>query len=340
MGFLLSGILSLASGIILLILYPRMMAEYPKWLQRQARFMAIRGLPVKPKRTRISAAWISEKAIMMKAKLSRLWMIVVSRFPTRATIFQKSPKHLAAPVDKPQATKAIEPESLEKFNIARSIISADIIRRTNEQTINFPMFALGVTFLIILPFLWLRAVNNKSIQKQNAIATRKANTEYSYGVPTARGFVVDSPLTAPTSTPPPVYTPYVFDLPIPPTVTPTPAPQIIEWAYSYYYPALGGINCKDWKKNKCVSTTSSGAPWEDWLGRGIAIHPSLLEMYPYGTVFQVVSPSELAGLYTVVDLCTGCKKPDYPAVTWVDFLDTTQRAGWSEPVQLQMVYKP
>jgi hypothetical protein len=43
---------------------------------------------------------------------------------------------------------------------------------------------------------------------------------------------------------------------------------------------LGGPNCARFYRGECLSSTASGAPWQDWVGRGAACVPE----WPFGTV--------------------------------------------------------
>lgn len=123
--------------------------------------------------------------------------------------------------------------------------------------------------------------------------------------------------------------------------------------FSYYYPDLGGVNCHEdnWSNGHCADVTASKVVgWREYMGKGIAIHSDLYDEIPYGSQIYVVSPPQIAGIYTVVDLCCGCKNqngyyfdflfegmPD--GLGWsynVDFVVT--RYGWD--VQLMDVPVP
>ncbi len=143
--------------------------------------------------------------------------------------------------------------------------------------------------------------------------------------------VIVPPLVSPTMTP--TVAPTVAPT-MTPTVTPTMTPMIYTYAYSYYYPALGGVNCHpdNWDGDTCADITASGVPWSAWLGRGVAIPYSLVDYLPYGSVIRVLSPVEIAGDYTVVDLCPLCDHPS--GARYLDFLDTAQRLPWGTPVDV------
>lgn len=111
-----------------------------------------------------------------------------------------------------------------------------------------------------------------------------------------------------------------------------------EFLFSYYYPPLGGVNCHpdNWINNTCKDTTASGQKWSSYMGAGIAIHPDWLDEMPYGTQIIVSSPSEIAGTYTVIDLCGGCLiNGNY----YFDFLEPSMPSGlsWSVPVRWSVI---
>lgn len=128
------------------------------------------------------------------------------------------------------------------------------------------------------------------------------------------------------------------------TVTPSPTitPQItatstaiysinILFKYSYYNPALGGVNCFTWDalKNDCVSMMANGEDWHDQYGRVVACAPEIV----LGSVIEITYPDALKGFWTCKDrggMITG---------SWIDFLDITQRYGWGEPVS-GILYPP
>lgn len=79
--------------------------------------------------------------------------------------------------------------------------------------------------------------------------------------------------------------------------------------FSYYYPDLGGTNCHDdnWVNGKCKNITASKlVGWREYMGKGIAVHPDMLEKLPFGSMIYVSRPASIKGFYTVVDLCGGC----------------------------------
>lgn len=112
--------------------------------------------------------------------------------------------------------------------------------------------------------------------------------------------------------------------------------------FSYYYPPLGGVNCHEdnWVNGQCKNITASGKGWKEYMGKGLAVHPDMLSILPFGSTVYVVNPEPIRGFYTVIDLCGGCfingnyyfdflfeRMPD--GLNWsydVDFLPI--RVGW------------
>lgn len=103
--------------------------------------------------------------------------------------------------------------------------------------------------------------------------------------------------------------------------------------FSYYYPPLGGTNCHEdnWFNGKCKNITASSQGWKEYLDKGIAVHPDMLSLLPFGSMVYVVNPEPIRGLYTVVDLCGGCF---INGKYYFDFLFDTMPAGlnWSVDV--------
>jgi hypothetical protein len=67
------------------------------------------------------------------------------------------------------------------------------------------------------------------------------------------------------------------------------------------------------------------------MGKGLAVHPDMLGILPFGSIVYVVEPVSIRGFYTVVDLCGGCLiNGNY----YFDFLFPSMPSGlnWSKPV--------
>lgn len=82
--------------------------------------------------------------------------------------------------------------------------------------------------------------------------------------------------------------------------------QIVQ--FSYYYPPLGGVNCHsdNWVNGQCKNYTASGEGWIENMGKGIAVHPDMLNTLPFGSEIYVSYPEQIKGFYKVIDLCGGC----------------------------------
>jgi hypothetical protein len=112
--------------------------------------------------------------------------------------------------------------------------------------------------------------------------------------------------------------------------------MVYDVAYSYYNPALGGINCHsaNWDGIACADVTASGIRWTEYMGQGVAVPPSWLGVLGYGTVISVLDPAPIARQYTVIDICCGCEAGNWDDRRWrLDFLDDKQRLEWASPLR-------
>jgi len=96
------------------------------------------------------------------------------------------------------------------------------------------------------------------------------------------------------------------------TIDPAPAVgAVVRVKVSHYWPALGGVNCFRFVGGQCISPTASGAPWQEWVGRGAACVPE----WPFGTTFTLPGGE----VFTCVDrggaIVTGAD-----GLPWVDLL--------------------
>ena len=148
------------------------------------------------------------------------------------------------------------------------------------------------------------------------------------------------PITAPINP-----TAQPTDTPIPPTPEVIPTPTEVRWSdvtkvgYSYYNPALGGINCHsaNWDGSACRDTTASGIKWSEYMYHAVAIPPEWLSTIWYGSTITVISPEILAGRYVVIDICQACSSNIWPdGMSRLDFLDDTQRLPWAYPVEFYL----
>lgn len=161
----------------------------------------------------------------------------------------------------------------------------------------------------------------------------------------------------PTYTPYPTNTPLVDWLRGSPEPTQNSfSPSQVNWVFSYYYPPLVSqreenpnyeVNCHvdNWIWNAqstrvtgCKDVTASGLPWSEYImynsleymgGVAVPYHPDTCPVfselcqpvYPMGAVIRVVSPSQIAGDYLVVDICPACSNyVQSHGVLFLDFL--------------------
>ena len=138
---------------------------------------------------------------------------------------------------------------------------------------------------------------------------------------------------------PPTYTAYPTYTPLP-TLSPQFNNMILNVQYSYYWPPLLGPNCHPdnvLPSGGCKDTTASGEPWTKWRGKGVAIPIQWLDRIPFYSIVRVISPPEMIGDYTVVDLCGGCIKAEYPDLIWFDFLDDHLILNWSSDLVVEII---
>lgn len=100
---------------------------------------------------------------------------------------------------------------------------------------------------------------------------------------------------------------------IPYIITATPEPtnsqfyengSLVRFRYSYYYPPLGGVNCRTFEDGVCTSKMASGDRWEDYLNLAVACDSKI----PLGTKIKVVAPEEVKGTYICLDRGVGLRE--------------------------------
>jgi hypothetical protein len=249
---------------------------------------------------------------------------------TAKTISKKSREHSSV-----GGNNVVFTPDPEKQKIASAMVYGSVIKRRNEQSINWYMLMLGTLTLVFIPLWWI-----SSIVKKSELATlRKETRAIQYSQITneinnaqSTRVSVDSPLGAaslPTipANPIPNITINVIQPTPGSTSTPTPpAPYspLMMFRYSYYNPKLGGINCAQWDdvQQDCVSTLANGEDWHVNYGKALACPPDIA----LGSILQVVYPPELVGLWECKDrggMITG---------DLLDFLDVARRVEWASPV--------
>ncbi|MDH5506233.1 MAG: hypothetical protein OEZ02_03315 [Anaerolineae bacterium] len=80
--------------------------------------------------------------------------------------------------------------------------------------------------------------------------------------------------------------------------------------YSYYWPPLGGANCR----GECIYM-ASGLPWKDYVGYAVACPAE----FPFGTLIR-----HNGKVYECLDRGGAIKMLD-DGTFWIDFLEKTQR---------------
>jgi hypothetical protein len=223
-----------------------------------------------------------------------------------------------------------------RYALAAGMVYGSMIKRRNEQSINWYMLALGFFGLVILPYWWISSIIRKS-----EIATLKREERLAAHVlPTADGVSISAPELIPIALPTIPNNPIVIQVEYPtaqptaqPSATPTPAAYSapMQFRYSYYNPKLGGVNCALWDAalNDCMSTLATGEDWRTGYGSVIACPPDMA----LGTVLDVQYPPELQGAWTCKDR-GGLIVGDF-----LDFLDVAQRVEWQSAV-FALVYPP
>ena len=112
--------------------------------------------------------------------------------------------------------------------------------------------------------------------------------------------------------------------------------------YSYYNPRLGGVNCFDFDNGSCNSPLADGSRWQDWIDRrGVGVVAVAPEFFDWGVEFGdeiiVETPADVAGVYIVKDICSGCS-----AFYWsdgmyrMDFLSTEQLLPWATQLSITL----
>lgn len=243
----------------------------------------------------------------------------------------------------------LDTHGAEPLAVVADIVKPGMFVRMNEQSIDIG--AVGwLAFSVSVIGLWLYFANSY-IEKQNMATAASLTRVANYRVQSSGGTNADTGLVglpASTSTPERVVV-EIMPVVITPTpqataaVTPTFAPgyyQTVDVLYSYYNPALGGVNCHtdNWNGSTCADTTASGIRWSEYLGKGVAIPPSWKAAgIGYGSVFHVLEPAALVGDYTVVDLCSGCEANIWPDGMYrLDFLNDRQLLSWAYPVKIEL----
>jgi hypothetical protein len=202
---------------------------------------------------------------------------------------------------------------------------------------------LVICYLLLSPYLRVLFADF-SLSRSSAVSALATPTSV-YAVSSLSHILTPMPMPAVTPAPTVTLTPTPTVTPAP-TVTLTPMPAVtptlaiaprhsVQALYSYYYPALGGVNCapSSWVNGQCTSLLL-GHPWQDWLGRALALHPDLIPYFGAGACLRVTLPDGKQEYRVLADTCPACL--DSRGI-WVDLLDSHQRYNWGDPVLLEEV---
>lgn len=91
------------------------------------------------------------------------------------------------------------------------------------------------------------------------------------------------------------------------------------------------INCWEFNvfEGKCESAMATGLDWHDYVGKAVACGFE----YPLGTIFHVLEPEKLAGMYTCLDRCPACTSNNQ-----LDFLSLTQELPWNQKLIVKVTH--
>lgn len=113
--------------------------------------------------------------------------------------------------------------------------------------------------------------------------------------------------------------------------------------YSYYNPALLGVNCLTVENGKCVSRLGTGEEWSDFIDQNVvAVPPRWFSegIISMNDTIVIIHPLSVAGHYTVKDNCTGCDKyfwSQYDKFDRIDLLTSRQELAWSTPLTIAIL---
>jgi len=168
-----------------------------------------------------------------------------------------------------------------------------------------------------------KGIDDAINQVFNLVAVESGSTEKVFSIGSGRDeekvIVSDTPEPNVMPTPFVVYETVTVDRYVPIM----PNNELRVFRYSYYYPPLGGVNCRLFENGYCVSSMASGDPWENYLGLAVACDSE----FPLGTRFLVVAPEEIKGEYVCLDRGGGIEGTDL-----LDFLSESQKLPWLEKV--------
>jgi hypothetical protein len=112
-------------------------------------------------------------------------------------------------------------------------------------------------------------------------------------------------------------------------IAPPPAGNVVNVRLSHYWPALGGVNCFRFIAGECVSPTASGAPWQEWIGRGAACPME----WPFGTAFTLPGGE----VFECVDR-GGAIRYGPDGIPWIDLLTEYAPVPFGTVIPVKVVF--
>lgn len=263
-------------------------------------------------------------------------MRVVSRYRMLLSKFGKlggARKHLSAAAYHPY--NASDWDGVDPADCAKDVISRSVGTRKSDQQFNFFGVVGSVGIIVVVLWVWIYLIGGGTrhgLTASQMYATRLVEEGGgSYGVGTSISGLHIDPTNTPTmipDTPTATFT-VVYTSTFEPTATL--GGREVQFQYSYYNPALGGVNCANWDEvaGKCVSMMSDGNDWRNYYNVAVACPI----WYPLGTSIVVDAPKEVAGLWVCMDYCPVCNENDI-----IDFLQLGQALPWRAMIYARVYF--
>jgi len=100
--------------------------------------------------------------------------------------------------------------------------------------------------------------------------------------------------------------------------------------YSHYTPWTGGTNCAVFVNGECISKTSSGERWEDWVEKGVAC----VGDWKFGT--EIIAFGQT---WTCIDRGGYITYDDwryYDGLPWIDFLTNNAQVTYGTVISVEV----
>jgi hypothetical protein len=101
--------------------------------------------------------------------------------------------------------------------------------------------------------------------------------------------------------------------------------------YSHYTPWTGGTNCAVFVNGECISKTSSGERWEDWVEKGVAC----VGDWEFGT--EIIAFGQT---WTCIDRGGYITYDDwryFDGLPWIDFLTANAHLPYGTIISVEVV---